>query len=887
MEIDVRYKGYTANTSDYDAPDGDLALSLNVGLKAGTLKPMLPPKQIITLEEKEHLVYIDNDRYIYYGINQYRGSLYWKDKEGEKHYLYSNKSDEGIYNYLGLQFQTLGNVLVLIDRIEQGRIFYFLWTGEDYKYLGQHLPEINLSFGLQVRNTMSYSCELTQVAIFPTAHYTDTPLQHTDKVAIILGEANKLIAEATSKGYFIYPFFVRYAYRLYDGSLIMHSAPVLMIPYSAATPDVAYDVTPDNNSQMFLNTYSVGTDVFSLDCAVTTEEEIANIQALSEIIQSVDIFISAPIYTYNQAYPKNLLYYGDYSNFGYYKAKNETDYKLHETSHNYVFSLIGFTKNEILEKIKNTSTFYFLKSIKLDELSTERKIIDIQKNHLTNLLQQEVMTDCYQDHDILWAKYQYIYNSRLNVANITRKLFGGYSPSALFTHVTTSHVSYNDYTQQSLTFDWFIFVFIRENNKEYIVMADKAEIGNDTPLYYFYYPNIHAYKAVLIQTEGYTDNSDGTRTYALRRKNEIILEPHPFLNGAYYARTLNGVPGFWLPIDNTGPIPDSETNDIPTPTAENTISDHDKIFSSEVNNPFLFLPSNISTIQGEIIGLASATQAISQGQFGQFPLYAFTDNGIWTLNISPDSGKFISIQPVSREVCVEPNSITQIDNAVLFISQRGIIMLAGAATKCISDELMPLGDNFDLSSLPNIDKFTSDLIPLPIVSFRTYLGGARMIYDYKNRELIVYNGSDYSYVYQFETMTWGILSRKITLNIPLYTEALAEIGNAVFDFSEQQTEPVHIFIITRPLKLDAPDVFKTIHKVIQRGVYSDIKQILYGSNDLIHWHTVWSSTNGRMQGFRGTPYKYYRIAVFGNMTSQESISAATIVYNHRLTNQVR
>ena len=499
------------------------------------------------------------------------------------------------------------------------------------------------------------------------------------------------------------------------------------------------------------------------------------------------------------------------------------------------------------------------------------------------------MSDCYQDHDILRAKYQYIYNSRLNVANITRKLFGGYSPSALFTHVTTSRVSYNDNTQQSLTFDWVIFVFIiRENNKEYIVMADKAEIGNDTPLYYFYYPNIHAYKAVLIQTEGYTDNSDGARTYALRRKIEIILEPHPFLNGAYYARTLDERAEVWSDIDGSGPIPDSETNDIPTPTAENTISDHGKIFSSEVDNPFLFLPSNINTIQGEIIGLASATQAISQGQFGQFPLYAFTDNGIWTLNISPDSGKFISIQPVSREVCVEPNSITQIDNAVLFISQRGIIMLAGAATKCISDELMPLGDNFDLSSLPNIDRFTSDLIPLPIVSFRTYLGGARMIYDYKNRELIVYNGSDYSYVYQFETMTWGISSRKITFNIPRYTEALAEIGNAVFDFSERQTEKtVSIFIITRPLKLDAPDVFKTIHKVIQRGVYSEIKQILYGSNDLIHWHTVWSSTNGRMQGFRGTPYKYYRIAVFGDMTSQESISAATIVYNHRLTNQVR
>ena len=46
----------------------------------------------------------------------------------------------------------------------------------------------------------------------------------------VLAHINKFIAErSTNKGKFIFPFFVRYAYRLYDGTLTMHSAPILMI----------------------------------------------------------------------------------------------------------------------------------------------------------------------------------------------------------------------------------------------------------------------------------------------------------------------------------------------------------------------------------------------------------------------------------------------------------------------------------------------------------------------------------------------------------------------------------------------------------------------------------------------------------------------------------
>ena len=63
--------------------------------------------------------------------------------------------------------------------------------------------------------------------------------------------------------------------------------------------------------------------------------------------------------------------------------------------------------------------------------------------------------------------------------------------------------------------------------------------------------------------------------------------------------------------------------------------------------------------------------------------------------------------------------------------------------------------------------------------------------------------------------------------------------------------------------MDEPDVFKTIDTIIQRGYFKSghVVQVLYGSNDLFNWHTVWSSTDKYMRGFRGTPYKAFRIAL--------------------------
>jgi hypothetical protein len=95
--------------------------------------------------------------------------------------------------------------------------------------------------------------------------------------------------------------------------------------------------------------------------------------------------------------------------------------------------------------------------------------------------------------------------------------------------------------------------------------------------------------------------------------------------------------------------------------------------------------------------------------------------------------------------------------------------------------------------------------------------------------------------------------------------------------------------ITRPLKLDAPDVHKTVTALIQRGHFQrgDVGTVLYGSRDLYDWELVWSSKDQYLRGFRGTAYKYFRIAGLAELSDGKSIFGASVNCEPRHTNNLR
>ncbi len=93
------------------------------------------------------------------------------------------------------------------------------------------------------------------------------------------------------EGKFIFPFFIRYALRLYDGSTTMPSPPVLMIPNTC-------------NRFMFSGgKIKLSLSVSDLSHALDDPEDYKRLTKWGDIVKSVDFYISSPIYTWDQEHP--------------------------------------------------------------------------------------------------------------------------------------------------------------------------------------------------------------------------------------------------------------------------------------------------------------------------------------------------------------------------------------------------------------------------------------------------------------------------------------------------------------------------------------------------------------------------------------------------------
>lgn len=113
--------------------------------------------------------------------------------------------------------------------------------------------------------------------------------------------------------------------------------------------------------------------------------------------------------------------------------------------------------------------------------------------------------------------------------------------------------------------------------------------------------------------------------------------------------------------------------------------------------------------------------------------------------------------------------------------------------------------------------------------------------------------------------------------------------NKLVSFSGTAGDESKGLYVTRPLKLEAADVHKTISALIQRGHFQrgDVATVLYGSRDLRNWQLVWSGKDQYLRGFRGTPYKYFRIAGVAKLTDGKSIFGASVNFEPRHNNQLR
>lgn len=906
MDKEIKYLGLTTRPSDYNAPDGDLAVSLNLINEDGALHPVATPKILHNYGDYQ-VVYIHKTSvYTHYILAD--NSIYaWVDSKDMDIVipLHTFTKSEGT------PFSIISNGNTLIVTTSNG-MHYLRFVKGRYQHIGNHLPELQLSFGLQGYTYLDrvFTIDLGQYQIpFNVLPYTEgEKYTFTDEqknftnivTSAVFAKANKFVADHSGNR-FVFPFLVRYAFRLFDGTLSMHSAPVLMVTNSAATPRafITEMTLDESSSSVTAFKCRIGGIDYDLDAQFIDNLDTVKTQLeqWKDIIQSVDIFVSAPLYTYNQAESLQGIAFNSQEMQGYTIAKipqqsvPDNDYLKRWTAplivSDYGTGISGKMEfilpqfNDDSDNINNVANFYLLKSLTLDEIyaMTTRSVIDIPENYLQTLLQYERMTDDYESHDTLIPQYSFPFNNRLNIANITKMLANPNSLAYYGPYNNITNVTEEGQTVARSTI-FHVYVFIKQDDVEYVMSSESSigiSLGTYYPLIYYYYPNPNAYKVVLV------DANDTQRRFEFR------LQRHDFLNGAFF---FNGWDYDIFSYARRRP-------DFPETSTDRSVLLPNKIYTSEVNNPFVFPVTSINTVgTGAVIGMATVTEPLSQGQFGYADIYIFTTEGIWVAKINQE-GKINNIDNVIKDVCTNPQSITQLGKSVLFVSDRGIMLISGSTVSCISDIISGLP--FDFSVLPKYNQVLSKAqftdSDVYFKQFLDFLKNCQMAYDYTHQRIIVFNptldGNDhllfsYAYVYSLKSQLWGTMQANFKSNINSYPDALAvDINNNLISFSDSDDAVTNGMIVSRPFKLDNPDVLKSVHSVIQRGLFQqgDVSLALYGSRDLYSWHLIGSSATHKLRHYCGSPYKYFRLVVITKLSVGKSLSGISVNFSPRHLNQ--
>ena len=505
------------------------------------------------------------------------------------------------------------------------------------------------------------------------------------------------------------------------------------------------------------------------------------------------------------------------------------------------------------------------------------------------------MKDDYKTHNSLFAQGGYVYNHRLNLYGMKEKLFQGFSGYVMLPGQYS--LKYDDSTNyQGLRYkiQKIVVSLNTTSGTKYVESSDKFFSRQDIDGFMIgnlvkFYPDSRADKMAIF-CKDYSDN-DAIFVFPLEQCEE--------LNGAMHMGDFTDI----FLTDNF----EQYRVDSFDYTVDDVVELSNKIYTSESDNAFYFPLNGINTVGiGTIQGIASTTRALSQGQFGQYPLMAFSTDGIWAMEVS-SKGTYSSIHPISREVCSNPKSITQLDQSVLFATNRSISRIAESQVVSMSDVLD--GPGFNISG--SLGKFLNffndteedsdtvkstkaqmrqliDFTSSPIEFFQR----CQVIYDYKNSRIFCLDVTQTSKTstadtvalcYSIKDNAWStFLIQNVLTAINSYPHPYIQYRDGsvmVLDkgYDYEDTTEYHGIIVTRTLKFDEDNVPDSITGYIHSLTSGSIPIMwLYGSNDNQNWHYI-----GRLGGMKSSymsthSYRFFRIALYLKMKSMNQYFATRL-----------
>lgn len=821
-------KGITNVPSDAICGDGELSSLVGLTSENGELKPIqnavtvsgVPNAKILAVHGGRYLFEYNN------GYIQYNSTLSYNRV----------LSFDGDYKDIA----TIGNTVIVSTTTET---HYALWDGSKYVDLGTKIPEPDLTLylgGLEQANV-----KLDANSFIDEQGNVKTDMQSAWNDAII-GSYDAVVSKLHQQRAFAEPFVARYAIELYDGSYLLHSSPFIMLPFYSAELVLAmnYEFIPDTRpiSDMPMKGYNI---------YCSGEYDYSD---WSDIVKGVSIFVTREVRLFNRsADAKFELIENDantvlgYRLYGGQIIKQGNWVDISAQHGVWQHSVMDAVPNaDIIRMLSEESVFYKLCDMGLKKAGTWSTAGMYSYYVLDNIeVQPQLHNEDFHTHDSFINGDLYSFNGRLHITNAQRKLFEGFR-------------SFFEWkTQSSYSYTIVVTIKTRDGGTEKQVLVNTGSTDEAIGSFYFYYPDSRATKAE-IYNNGYLYKT-------------LNLTEHPGLNGSYWI--ANSLPEYSSSRQGYAPSPSSSYVPVPSLDDSDSVENlQETLVVSEVDNPFLFLSKGYVKVgQSPIVGIAAITMALSEYQHGHLPLAAFTEDGIWSLSISSE-GYYTALQAISREVCNNPSSITQVDNGIYFASAKGLMYLDTRGVRCVSTQLR--GTVFD------------DVIDDCLIA-----------YDYRDSLLHIYCKNDTyedAYVYNMKTGTFSETQGEYQNVVNNYPDTLIQYqnGNTWNTYSllqkpdEQKDNSTYTgYIKTRPMKLENALALKSIMEVRHiMDIEGSVSLKIYASNNLKHAANTWV----QLTSLRGTPWKYYKFEyTFTGLKATDRYAGTLVVTQERRTDKLR
>lgn len=909
---EVIFAGLTNSPSDYDCQDGELATCLNLINEDGALRPIHQPvvaEPNITLPNDScsiryvHNVTHANKNHSHYIVNCTNSSpysWYWTEKGGD-----GTPHELNLGNFKVNSVTAIGNIICFVG---DKNILYAFWNKDSYNIFNKNA----FNYTFSVTNTSGVEVDaIAQLgddfqgcfwtSSFGSQDYDNLIFEGTkpNGTKTIWNAIDSMINKAMSENgntYFKYLVFGVVALRLYDGTYSNISNLFVLCPKESLNNSFYYNADKETikNTEYYKFVRASG---YIHRHRINVQLDLTGIE---DFVQGVDVFLTKGT---------DFLYLDK----GYDATSTETVNNLKKRKGTITFERLK--KSSLYREFDNL-TFYHSVYITKEDLGKDIDLLNVQGT-------EESLSLADMGRTSIGGSCAIAYNNRLHLANIQNYINDIFSPNPIYKfELNSSGTSFpvekintilGNYMDVPLTDEgWYDLEKQSSDTAEVIAIIDNKYYYKATvqyplnPIFVVPFQDAKSVK-LYIKHKGKLMDEIGFRNINLHQSETFGMSYYIF-------NAENGIFSFMqkYELSNNGGVLTRRQGDTFTSTSSNFYdeasqkcdSDGAKIEQlaslikvSEAENPLVFPAKNSVQVGSSIISaLAANTRPISEGQFGEAPLYAFTDEGVWVLMLSGE-GTYVARQPANREICSNPNGILQIDDAVLYPTNRGIMMQQGRNSICITDQL----DGYPFNFMEM--KYAKQIIAtnetesgeISYIRFKDYLKSADMIYDYYNNRIIVFNPNQaYAYVYSLKSKMWGTMKNVFNKRVNIYPESYAtnKEGKILNVYVEEPFSSTPYFLCSRPLTISDKEVYKTIFTCIARGYFRNetngkCAMVLYGSNNLFDWYLIKTSINEYLRGMAGSPYKYFRVALIGNLATNESISGLSAEFQERLQNKLR